>query len=419
MSPVVIFEDSYYKNLFPLVYWRPVFDLRCGRTDLLTKILDRLQVSNPILFVRPELAEVVRERTSLSVNSVLEGAEDFLLVNGRWLANRPLPDLPINTYLIQGDVVVSARISADKAANVFPNSLVKPDMLLSLLADCRPIVAKDDIVLINYPWDLVQLNKEEIIRECRDSTRIGHVYPGAYLLDESNIHIGEGTSIKPGTVLDAEQGPIWIDDHVRVLPNVVIEGPCYIGPGCLIQSSAHIREGSSFGPVCKVGGEIEDSILHGYSNKQHYGFLGHSYLGEWINCGAGVTNSDLKNTYGHIKVSLDGYQQIDTGLIFVGMAVGDHSKIGINVCFPSGSIVGTCSSIITSRFAPKFTPSFWWLTDQSECEYGIEEALKVACRSMARRNVELTEAQKRLFLAMPEITKKYEKRPENDNKIFQ
>jgi UDP-N-acetylglucosamine diphosphorylase/glucosamine-1-phosphate N-acetyltransferase len=409
MNRTIIFEDPGFKNLLPLVYWRPVFDLRCGRSSLLSKIMSQMHLADPILFVRPELAEVERERRSFSVNSLPTDAEEVVLINGRWLATEPLPELPLDTYLVKDDVIVAARISQKKVSAISPSSLVSPEILLSLITDAQTITAPDSVTLINYPWDLVQQNKDEIIRECRDSDKRGKLYPGVHLLAEEAIHIGTGTTVKPGTVLDAEEGPIWIDENVRILPNVVIQGPCYIGPGCLIQSSAHIREGSSLGPVCKVGGEVEDSILHGYSNKQHYGFLGHSYLGEWINCGAGVTNSDLKNTYGQIKVTLNGRETINSGLIFVGMIVGDHSKIGIDVCFPSGAVVGTCSSIITSGYAPKFTPSFRWITDESQCDYSIDEAIKVAIRSMARRKVEITDAQKRLFLAMPEITGKYEK----------
>jgi UDP-N-acetylglucosamine diphosphorylase / glucose-1-phosphate thymidylyltransferase / UDP-N-acetylgalactosamine diphosphorylase / glucosamine-1-phosphate N-acetyltransferase / galactosamine-1-phosphate N-acetyltransferase len=411
MDRVIIFEDPGFKNLLPLVYWRGCFQLRCGRTDLLTKIMHQLKVSDPILFVRPELAQVVAEQTPLAVNSDLKKeAVDLLLINGRWLANRPLPELPLKSFLQRGNQIVAARIPFEKTVNISPNNLVQPDFLLTLLEDCRPIQAGDDIILINYPWDLVQQNKAEIVRECDDSTKAGKIYPGVHLLDEKNIHIGPGTSIKPGTVLDAEEGPVWIDDNVRILPNIVIQGPCYIGPNCLIQSGAHIREGSSIGPVCKVGGEVEDSILQGYSNKQHYGFLGHSYLAEWINCGAGMTNSDLKNTYGPIRVSVNGSVPIDTGLIFVGLTVGDYSKIGINVSFPSGAVVGTASNVITSRHAPKFVPSFFWLTDDEKSDCNPDEAVKVAVRSMARRKLELTDARKRLFLALPEITRKYETR---------
>ncbi len=418
MSRVIIFEDSFYKNLFPLVYWRPVFHLRCGRTDLLTRIIEQCGDSNPALFIRPELEEVVQEQTLMPINPVLtDTSQDVLLINGRWLANKPLPPLEINTYIIQEGAIVAARISPENALEISPNALVHDETLYTLLKDCQAVMVSENFTMIRFPWELVQWNKEELCRQCQGGTKEGKIYSGVHLLDEKNIHIGKGTVIKPGAILDAEEGPIWIDENVRILPNVVIQGPCYIGPGSLIQSSAHIREGCSFGPVCKVGGEIEDSIMQGYSNKQHYGFMGHSYLGEWVNCGAGVTNSDLKNTYGQIRVSLDGFRDIDTGLIFVGMMIGDHSKIGINVCFPSGSVVGTCSSVITSHFAPKFTPSFWWVNDEQQCCYSLEEALKVAERSMARRDLTLTEAKKRLFSALPDITDKYENRKKKNSHL--
>lgn len=411
MDRVIVFEDPGFRNLLPLVYWRAVFQLRCGRTDLLSKIVDQVGVADPVLFVRPELAQVVAEQVSFPVNPILKRDDGaVLLVNGRWLANHRLPDLPLNAYLVQGEAVVAARLPSDTIAAISPNNLVQPDLLTSLLADCRPIPAADQVVLINYPWDLVQQNKAELLRELTDDTKAGKIYPGVHLLDERHIHIGARSCIKPGTVLDAEEGPIWIDEGVRILPNVVIQGPCYIGPNGLIQSSAHIREGTSLGPVCKVGGEVEDSILHGYSNKQHYGFLGHSYLAEWINCGAGMTNSDLKNTYGPIRVELNGFSAIDSGLIFVGLTAGDHAKVGIGTRFPSGAIVGTVSTVVTSRFAPKFTPSFSWVNDKEHRDCDPEEAIKVAVRSMGRRKVVLSDARRRLFLALPEIARKYEKR---------
>lgn len=411
MSRVIVFEDSMYKNLLPLVYWRPVFNLRCGCTDLLTRILEQFDHYNTALFVRPELEEILEEQTVLPVNPVLtDTSQEVLLINGRWLANKPLPELEINTYIIQDGAIVAARISPENVLEISPNALLHDETLYALLAECQPVQSTENYIMIRFPWELVQHNKEELFRQCHNGDREGKVYPGVHILDEKHIHIGKGTTIKPGAVLDAEEGPIWIDENVRILPNVVIQGPCYIGPGSLIQSSAHIREGCSFGPVCKVGGEVEDSIMQGYSNKQHYGFMGHCYLGEWVNCGAGVTNSDLKNTYGLIRVTLDGFKDIDTGLMFVGMIVGDHSKIGIDVCFPSGSVVGTCSNVIVSHFAPKFVPSFWWLTDEQQCHYSLDEAVKVAGRSMARRNITLSEARKRLFSALPDIVDKYENR---------
>jgi UDP-N-acetylglucosamine diphosphorylase/glucosamine-1-phosphate N-acetyltransferase len=408
MTKVIVFEDSEFANLLPLVYWRATCQLRCGRLTLVEKICVLPGYENPALFVRPKLADIAKEQTGLEVNPSLELSHDeVLLINGRWLADRPLPKLPNNSCLCRGQTLVAARLSADRATRISADRLLEKDCF-ALFDGCQRIWADDSLKLIDYPWDLVQRNSGELIRECADASKLSPLDPAIHIVSPENVHIGESTKIKPGVVIDAEEGPVWIDDHVTISPNAVLQGPCCIGPGSLIQTSAIVRENTSIGPVCKIGGEIEASIIHGYSNKQHYGFFGHSYVGEWVNIGAGATNSDLKNTYGTIKVSLDGRDEIETGLIFVGLTLGDHTKVGINVCFPTGAVVGTVSSVIVSHYPPKFVPSFCWLTDSGQSTYDPEQAIRVAERSMARRRVKLTEAQKRLFRDLPGITRRYE-----------
>jgi UDP-N-acetylglucosamine diphosphorylase/glucosamine-1-phosphate N-acetyltransferase len=408
MREVIIFEDAGFKNLLPLVWWRGVFELRCGRTSLLEKIT--AQIKLPLsLFVREQLADVLRERFRCPVNPSITGKKDVLLVNGRCLIKSALPELPENTILMKEKTPAVIRLALSDGETLSAKDLLQQNIAhLPIFSKCSIMQADESIVLMNYPWDLVFHNKDQLIRECADDEKSGFVYNGAHLLNEKHIHIGTGTTVKPGTVIDAEDGPVWIDNHVRISPNVVVQGPCYIGPGCLIQSSAHVREGTSLGPVCKVGGEIEDTIIQGYSNKQHYGFLGHSYLGEWINLGAGATNSDLKNTYGHIRTSLDGKTQIDTGMIFVGLTMGDHTKVGINVCFPTGAVVGTVSSVITSTYSPKFVPSFSWITDEGKKEYRLEDAIMTAERSMARRKITPSPAMIKLFHTIAELSAQFE-----------
>ena len=197
-------------------------------------------------------------------------------------------------------------------------------------------------------------------------------------------------------MLDAEHGPIFISEDVTVSANASLEGPCYIGSGSLIQPGAVLRDGMSIGPRCKVGGELESSILHGFSNKQHDGFLGHSYVAEWVNLAADTVNSDLKNTYGTIRVPINGVE-VESGLMFVGLTMGDHSKTGIGQMFPTGSVVGFGCNVATCEFAPRFVPSFTWLTPKGAEPYDVERCLGVARRVMARRQVELTKAHEGLF----------------------
>ena len=140
-------------------------------------------------------------------------------------------------------------------------------------------------------------------------------------------------------VIDAEHGPVYIDEGAEIHPFTRIEGPCYVGKKSILLG-AKCREGNSIGPMCRVGGEVEESIIHGYSNKYHDGFLGHAYVGEWVNLGALTTNSDLKNDYSSVSVMLDGHTPIDTGSTKVGSLIGDHTKTSIGTLLNTGAYVG-------------------------------------------------------------------------------
>lgn len=413
MKWIVVFEDYNFRNFLPVVYWRAVFELRCGKDTLLDKIAEKLR-GKIVLFVRTELEELVRLKYSdYLVNQLPAGSdcESILFVNGRWFADADLPDLPVNTCLVKGSSLIAAHLLLNDAEAVSANMLVQAGGLEKLMEGKKKIEAGPDITVVNYLWDLIHRNADEIRRQCNDGQKEGTILSGVNIIGETKkIHIGRGTVIQPGVLLDAEEGPIWIDNNVKIMGNSIIQGPCYIGPGSLIQGCAYIREGTSLGPVCKVGGEVEESIIQGYSNKQHYGFLGHSYIGEWVNCGAGLTNSDLKNTYGPVAVTIDGETFIDTGHIFMGLIMGDHSKVGIGVYFPTGAVMGTASMVAVGGYAPKFVPSLKWVTDMGREDYNIDKAIVVAERAMARRGITLTEAHKRLFKALPDITSRYEKR---------
>lgn len=194
-----------------------------------------------------------------------------------------------------------------------------------------------------------------------------------------------------------------IGNNVTVMPNAVIEGPCYIGDHSVIKAGAKIYESTSIGPVCKVGGEVEASIIHGYSNKQHDGFLGHSYIGEWCNLGADTNTSDLKNNYSSVKMNVNG-KEVDTGSLFVGLMMGDHSKSGINTMFNTGTTVGVSSNIFGAGFPPKTIPSFAWVDGQDVQGYRLDKAIEVAKIVMARRKVTMTDSYMALMKYIFEIT---------------
>jgi UDP-N-acetylglucosamine diphosphorylase/glucosamine-1-phosphate N-acetyltransferase len=269
-----------------------------------------------------------------------------------------------------------------------------------------------DVQMIRYPWDLVSNNGKQIVADARLLTRgtsgkriRGKVYPGAMLINRKNIFIDTGATIKPGVVLDAENGPVHIGKNVTVFPNATIEGPAFVGDGSLIKIGAKIYENTSIGEMCKVGGEVEASIIHSYSNKQHDGFLGHAYLGMWVNLGADTNNSDLKNNYGTVKVYING-EPVDSGSMFVGLTMGDHSKAGINTMFNTGTVVGVSCNVFGSGFPPKYIPSFSWGGAEGLTLYDPDKSIGVARRVMARRKVELKEADERLFRKVFELTEK-------------
>ena len=205
-------------------------------------------------------------------------------------------------------------------------------------------------------------------------------------------------------VLDATNGPILIDRDAVVMPHTAIEGPTYIGPGSKIKMGTKIYEGTSIGPVCKIGGEVDNSIVLGYSNKQHDGFLGHAYIGEWINLGAGTSNSDLKNNYSSVKVYLHG-EEIDTGHIFIGLMMGDHSKTAINTTLNTGTVVGVSANLFGEGFPPKYVPSFAWGGAKGLTEYKLDKAIATARKVMARRDKELTTSYERMLRHIFDLTR--------------
>ena len=397
---LVVFEDAGYRNLLPLACSRATFDLRCGYGSLIETLETVSGRTTACVFVRPSLAEVIAERQPRRVNQPAT-ADDQLWVNGRFLSRSKL-DLPENSAAWSGETLLAARLPRAIACRLDAEVLLDLVRLKSVLSGCCEVeVPADAGTLIEYPWHLVRENEKELRRQAdRWDFRIeGEVCDGAHLLNESAIHVGVGTRIKPAAVLDAEDGAIHIGDHVLISPNVTITGPCYIGDDCVIQPGASICGGTSMGPVCKVGGETEGTLFQGYANKQHDGFLGHSYVGEWVNLGADTVNSDLKNTYGPVRVELHG-KPVDTGETFVGAFIGDHTKTGINVALPTGCVIGFACNVFVSGHAPKFVPDFSWVTDEGVEVNDPARALAVARKVVARRDRSLSPAEERLFISI-------------------
>ena len=258
-------------------------------------------------------------------------------------------------------------------------------------------------VLIEFPWDAVHRNgamlSADFNRLIGNANREGTVHNGVQMLNPRSVHIAPGATVQPNVVLDAQDGPVWIDSGATIMAGAVLRGPIYIGRDSRVKIGAKLYEQTTIGPVCKVGGEVEGSIIHGYSNKQHDGFLGHAYLGSWVNLGADTNNSDLKNNYGNVQAFING-RKVDTGQRFVGLFMGDHSKCAINTMFNTGTIVGTNCNIFGAGMPPKFLPSFSWGGADGTVLFDIEKAMAVAAVVMGRRDVAFDARQKAVFEAV-------------------
>jgi UDP-N-acetylglucosamine diphosphorylase/glucosamine-1-phosphate N-acetyltransferase len=398
-----IFEDEHCNRLYPLTLTRPTFDLRCGISLLREKIARRFPESRLHLFCRDYLAEVVREATpGVPVNQ--PPTENCLFLNGRFILGEKLP-APASQNLVwkKDGEVAAAWISGNRLSAL---AKIKDGIIPTSWFEGLP-VEEIDGTFIRYPWDLVHHNPEQIKKDFaffnRGGQILGKIYPNVTLLDEKNIYIAAGAKIKPGVVLDAEDGPIYIDEGATIMANACLQGPAFVGAKSTIKMGAKIYEGTSIGEVCKVGGEVEESIIHSYSNKQHEGFLGHAYLGQWVNLGADTNNSDLKNNYGTVKVYVDG-EMVDSGSLFVGLTMGDHAKCGINTMFNTGTVVGVMSNVFGAGYPDKFIPSFTWGGIASMETYEIDKALEVARRVMARRKMALSAAQEKMLRQVFEMT---------------
>ncbi len=376
---VVIFEGNHWRHFAPFSLSRPVFQLQCGMGTLLDKQLRATSPTRVTLWVRPGLEEYCRRFVLPSlpcpgdVNVPLND-EPALLISGRTLHLAQFEHSDDEFVVVEetgaGLVIRQAwvRSAGLNADDVFSRT----DRWLKLL-DLPHSMPQSR--LPDYIWELIGWNEEAIVSDFIERHEPSQLKPAGpyHLVDDPNVWFGRGVTLGPGCVLDGSKGPVILADEAKIGANAVLEGPCYIGPHTQIFSHAYIKAGTSIGPMCKVGGEVSNSILLGYVNKAHEGFLGDSYVGEWVNLGAGTTTSNLKNTYGEISMRVDG-APMKTGRQFLGALIGDHSKSAIGTRFMTGTYVGYSCLVATSRHVPKYVPSFTFLTDEGAVPYRLDQA---------------------------------------------
>ncbi len=410
MSPdyILIFENEYVRSLYPFSILHMQWEVRCGAFRIFERIQRRFPLAK-LLFhsQREKTLELFFKKFGISRHTIQRG--NVLVINSGILPIEQFWESLFSAYKkfhIQQDLTASVVFEANGVPLAFyisESDIINPTefdveflpLVFEKYYDKLPRISIEVPKILNFLWDAIEYNSTCIFEDFiffenfADFEQMKH--NNVSLLNESMIKIGKNCSIYGNVVLDASRGPIIFDEGVHVYPFTYIQGPVFIGSRTTIKPGSIILEETSIGEVCKVGGEIEGSIIQAYSNKQHYGFLGHSYIGEWVNIGAGTTTSDLKNTYQPISVRIEN-ESFDTQRTFLGLICGDHTKTAINTSFNSGTIAGLCCNIYHSGLLPKYIPSFTWGGDRNNSTIGsFERSIQTAKAMMARRNQSLLE----------------------------
>jgi len=425
-----IFEDDKFDQFFPLTYNRPVYELICGISRMKDKIARFLPEAEVILLCRDYLKKVLQSKTnrfdklttSQKINDFdIKNEDELLFINGRVIPHGDLTE-KLNfsqeeQFFFCGQDFVCWRgtgVSFKNYENIVKTLWVKDRI--------KPIkqkrgLFKIEVNLVSHLWDLVDLNRSEIENDFqrmkpnldfKNIFKRNQIEEQTLIYDMEKVYLGKDCQIDGQVVLDARGGPIFVGDNVTIQSQTRVEGPCYVGENSILVGGK-IREGTSIGPVCRVGGEVEQSIFLGYSNKYHEGFLGHSYIGEWVNLGALTTNSDLKNNYSPVKVMVKG-ELVDSGLIKVGSFLGDHVKTGIGTLLGTGMVVGFATNIFGGgMIRERSIPPFCWgdINKLEECE--LDKAINTTQVVMERRNIKFSQEEKELFKKIFEMTKEERK----------
>ena len=362
MTEVVIFEENYQK-LLPITYTKTIPEILCGGRRQIDRITSVFGLEKTTFLVRKELEEYFKHKWKTGVNEIPD-SRILLVINGNFLfLDNELKAL--DAKLDQGQVLVGKRgiialkVKKDEIEKLIDQTGVNRRCVKKLYKKTYRGRERK----IEYPWDLIEHLKELIIEDSkflRGKFRRLKGDRGGY-----PILMSDDVSVEKHVYIDCTDGPVILEDQVEIQSFSRISGPVWVKRGSIILSGL-IREGSIIGEVCKVGGEMEMSIMDGYSNKAHGSYLGHSYVGEWVNIGAFTVTSDLKNTYGTVRMNING-RKIDSKKIKLGSFIADFAKTSISTSIYAGKKIGVSSHVhgVVYDDVPSFT--FWanrWVMNQ-------------------------------------------------------
>jgi UDP-N-acetylglucosamine diphosphorylase/glucosamine-1-phosphate N-acetyltransferase len=380
MRKILFFDDIHVQQLDPITTLRAAADIRCGIHRIAKKWRIQLQTSDADYIVRPQLKPIYMSNNRKYY--------DTICINGRWLpdkkATKEVLKLKMGEGLVRNGVILACRVGGQNLGQL--QEMDFSDTQSLSVSECS--AGK----MINCISDVFTLNEEQTLLDISltQTKSMNSDWPGVMMLDRESIRIGENVTIEPGVVLIPDGGLIHIGDGAIIQAGALIRGTVSIGKGSTVRMGAHVYHGTTVGPLCKVGGELQNVVFQGYANKAHGGYLGNSVVGKWVNIGADANTSNLKNNYTSIRIE-DWHtgELVDTGLTFYGTIFGDHSKVAIGSKLNSGTQLGVSSSFLSNDFSPKRVPHFGWVTDAGIEPFEIERALQTARAMMARRGVEL------------------------------
>ncbi len=391
----ILFGAQARNHLLPFTFLRPVADIRVGIMTIREKWEACLNKATSSL-TEPYLAKkypLVKEADNMLINSSVLPNETLI---------EEIKQLKPNQTLISGDILIAHRVRAEDIDNLG----------LELLEDVEPMHTRSKIRKLYRLWDIIVFNEQQITEDFVLLTAGSESQPipaHAQVINQENVFVEAGAKIDMA-MINASEGPVYIGKDAHVMDGAMIRGPVSIGERSIIRMGAKLYGGSSIGPHCKVGGEMISSIIFGYSNKAHEGFLGHSVIGEWCNIGADTNTSNLKNNYDEVR--LWDYAEesfISTGLTFCGTFMGDHSKCGINTMFNTGTVIGVNAQLFGAGFMRNFIPSFTWGSPSGFTTVDFEKSVRIAKRVFARRNKEFTPIDEHILRSVFEHTNSYRK----------
>jgi len=385
----ILFDGPNRDNLLPFTYTRPVADLRVGVLTIREKWESYLDYTTTTV-----------TEDYLSEKFPMVEMENNTMINASYLPNQEIIDLikglKVNQAIFKEEDVIAFCVEEGAEHADFSNF--------------EAIEFENNIIKIEHTWDIFSKNGEAIVDDFNLITKNRKSQPipaSVNTLNPENIFIEKGAKINFAT-LNASNGPIYIGRDTEVMEGSLVRGPFALCNNGVLKLGSKIYGPTTIGPFSKVGGEVNNSVIFGYSNKGHDGFLGNSVLGEWCNLGADTNNSNLKNNYAEVRLwdyNTEGFAK--TGLQFCGLMMGDHSKCGINTMFNTGTVVGVSSNIFGSGFPRNFVPSFSWGGSKGFVTYKTNKAFEVSEVVMKRRNITFTEQDKSILEHVFEITKKY------------